>query len=807
MDKYICVHGHFYQPPRENPWLEEVEAENSAAPFHDWNERITSECYAPNSASRILDSQKKIIDIVNNYSRMSFDFGPTLLSWLARHRPDVYEAVLQADQDSRGRFSGHGSALGQAYNHMIMPLANSRDKRTQIIWGIRDFEHRFQRRPEGMWLPETAVDQESLEIMAGEGIKFTILSPRQALAMRRIGEQEWVDLNGKEIDFRMPYVCPLGGSRTMNVFFYDGPASHDVAFGDLLKDGRKFASRLLADFAGKKEGPQLVHIATDGESYGHHNRFGDMALAYSLNEIEGGNEARLTVYGEFLEKFPPTHEVKIAWNSSWSCVHGVERWRGDCGCQTGRHPGWKQGWRAPLREAMDWLRDELVSHFEGAAAGLLNDPWSAREDYIGLVLDRSEPARQAFLSRHAARDLSKEEHILVLRLLEMQRCAMLMYTSCGWFFDDISGLESVQILKYAARAMQLARETGGLDREGGFVRRLKKAPGNVPEYGDGASIYEHFVKPAVVDLLSFGAHFAVSSPFRDYSEEVSIGCFTARSLAFEQWRDGPKSLTVGRVRLVSGLTLEDKTLRYAVLHSGDDQVMAGVRQDEDGRNYGSMSAEMRKQFQKNKAAAVIGLIDKYLGTHDYSLDHLFRDGRAKVMNQVLQSSLDELEFCFRRIYENRSSVWQAMREMKIPLPESFILAVKAMLTADLRRALNRDKPDLEETERLADEFKKWSLAPGGAELASDAGRRIENLMAGFSLDPHNPDILETIGRLLKLFRDPDSALDLWKSQNILFSVYRDIYAGMEKKADGGDETARRWVEKFGEVAGILGIKV
>ncbi|MCG8429658.1 MAG: DUF3536 domain-containing protein, partial [Candidatus Omnitrophica bacterium] len=476
----ICVHGHFYQPPRENPWLEEVELQDSAYPYHDWNSRITAECYAPNAASRILDHERRIIDIVNNYSRISFNFGPTLLSWMSRHEPEAYHAVLGADKESRKRFSGHGSALAQCYNHMIMPLAVSRDKRTQVLWGIRDFEFRFRRKPEGMWLPETAVDLETLEIMAECGILFTILAPAQARRIRKTSQadgKDWKEVSGGLIDPRQPYLCRLPSGRTITLFFYDGLVSHDLAFGDMLSSGEQFARR-LREAAGSGRSRRLVHAATDGETYGHHHRFGEMALAYCLYLIESAQDEELTVYAEFLEKHPPAWEVEIYENSSWSCFHGVERWRNDCGCNSGGNRQWNQQWRAPLRAALGWLREELERIFEEQSAGLLRGPWQARDAYIEVILDRSDETVERFLETHAAGGLTQEQKTRALKLLEMQRHAMLMYTSCGWFFDEISGIETVQIMQYAARAIQLAREVAGVVLEDTFESLLERAPSN-----------------------------------------------------------------------------------------------------------------------------------------------------------------------------------------------------------------------------------------------------------------------------------------------------------------------------------------
>ncbi len=470
-----------------------VERQESAAPYHDWNERITAECYAPNAASPLLDGDQRDIQAVNNYAKISFNFGPTLLSWMESRQPDVYQAILEADRLSRERFAGHGSALAQVYNHMIMPLANRRDKQTQVIWGIKDFQKRFARFPEGMWLPETAVDLETLEALAESGVKFTILAPRQARRVKEIGRGEWRDVSDGRIDPTMAYLCCLPSGRSINIFFYDGLISLDVAFGGLLNDGELFAKKLLSTFSGQNDRPQIVHIATDGETYGHHRRYGDMALAYCLYSIESSAAASLTNYGEYLKKYPPTHAVEIVENSSWSCVHGIERWRDNCGCNTGGHPGWGQGWRKPLRQAMDWLREQAASIYEAEAAIYLEEPWQARNDYIEVMLDRSPERVENFLRRHARGKLAGEERERLFKLLEMEKNGMLIYTSCGWFFDEISGIEAVQVMRYAARTMELAEEAGRVRLEPEYVRMLEAAPSNLHE--NGAEIYELFVKP------------------------------------------------------------------------------------------------------------------------------------------------------------------------------------------------------------------------------------------------------------------------------------------------------------------------
>ena len=486
MNKFICIHGHFYQPPRENPWLEAITYQESAYPFHDWNERINAECYAPNTRARILDEKGVVIERVNNYSKISFDFGPTLLSWMEFKAPDTYQAVLEADKISRETFSGHGSAMAQCYSHMIMPLADSKDKYTQVYWGIRDFEFRFKRLPEGMWLPETAVDLETLQIMADLGIRFTVLAPHQAGRL----------LDQGELDINQPYSVRLGAGRSINVFFYNGALSQSLAFENILQDGKCFAEKLMQ--TDNTDGPQLLSVATDGETYGHHHKFGDMALAFALKYIDDQVDARLTNFAEYLEKFPPQEEIEIIEKTSWSCAHGVGRWSSNCGCETGGHPEWNQGWRGPLRKALDWFQCRADSIFVEVGKGLFKDPWEARNRYIDIRINRYD--RDTFLAEQCQNSLDESKKVVVLKLLELQSNAMLMYTSCGWFFNDISGIETEQILLYAGKAIQLAEEISCEILEPHFLELLELAESNVLEKGDGSQIYKNVIEKARMDF-------------------------------------------------------------------------------------------------------------------------------------------------------------------------------------------------------------------------------------------------------------------------------------------------------------------
>ena len=575
MERYICIHGHFYQPPRENPWIETIELQDSAYPYHDWNERIAAECYGPNATSRILDTEERIAEIINNYSKISFNFGPTLLAWMEVKMPSIYEKVIEADRDSMNRYSGHGSAMAQVYNHAIMPLMNSRDKTTQVAWGIKDFERRFHRKPEGMWLAEAAVDLETLEILAEFGIKFTVLAPRQAARVRRVGSEEWQDVAGDRIDPKRIYEQTLPSGAKIALFFYDGPISRGVAFEGLLVQGENLAQRLVEAFRPDDGEAQLVHIATDGETFGHHHAQGEMALSYALHTIEAQGLANLTNYGEFLEHIPPTWQVEIFENSSWSCVHGVERWHANCGCNSGMHSGWNQEWRAPLKQAMDWLRDTLAPPFEREMKKLLKDPWAARNEYIDVIHDRTPASVELFLGRHRKKKLGDADITRVLKAMELQRHAMLMFTSCGWFFDEISGIETVQVIQYAARAIQLAREIWGTDYEPDYLARLEKAKSNIPAHQNGRWIYEHFVQPATVDLAKVAAHYAVSSLFESYPDKTAIYCFTVDREDYQLRTIGRNRLLVGRAKIISEITWDTQTLSFIVLHLGDHNLSGG----------------------------------------------------------------------------------------------------------------------------------------------------------------------------------------------------------------------------------------
>jgi len=808
MERYICIHGHFYQPPRENPWLEGIELQDSAYPYHDWNERITAECYAPNTAARILDPDQKVIDLMNNYSRVSFNFGPTLLAWMERNKAEVYQAILEADQLSMERFSGHGSAIAQAYNHMIMALANQRDKYTQVLWGIKDFQKRFGRSPEGMWLPETAVDTETLEVMAELGIKFTILAPRQAKRVRRIRRgAKWHDVNGGGIDPTTAYLCILPSQKTISLFFYDGPISQDIAFGGLLNSGEAFAQRLVSVFNDHRDWPQMVHIATDGESYGHHHRFGDMALAFCLNFIESQNLAKITNFGEYLEKHSPTHWVEIFDHSSWSCIHGVGRWKENCGCNSGMHPEWTQFWRGPLREAMDWLRDTLVPIYEEKGREYLKDPWKARDDYIEAILDRSIENVEKFIERNAVKELSREEKTRALKLLEMQRNTMFMYTSCGWFFDEISGIETTQVMRYAARAIQLAEELSGASIEKDYLQILEKANSNIPEFENGAKVYEMLVKPALLDLLRVGAHYAISSLFEEYPESTHLFCYSANREVYDRIDGGRSRLAIGKTRVLSDITWDEEMISFAVLHLGDHNLNGGVRKFMGDEAFSTMHGEIKEAFNKGDVPDVIRLMVKHFGMNNYSLWHLFKDEQRKVLDQILRSTLEGVEISFRKMYEKNYPIMSFLQSLQMPLPKPLTVAAEYIVNLDLKRIFGEEDLNTEKLQSLINETKKWFLEIDKGTIGFVANSWINSLIEKINQQPEEIPLFEKIESALKLLISLSVEIDLWKAQNAYFSIGKKLYDPMKEKAEKGDDFAKRWIEVFHQLGSQLHVKI
>ena len=827
--RYLCIHGHFYQPPRENPWLEAIERQDSAYPYHDWNERITAECYAPNAVSRILDADGRIRELANNYERISFNFGPTLLHWLEHHAEDTYEAILDADRRSIDRFGGHGSALAQVYNHMIMPLASERDRRTQVIWGVRDFEHRFGRAPEGIWLAETAVDVPTLEAVAEQGLRFTILAPHQAGRIRPLAdarpdpgvpggadaagdkapeaEEGWMDVSGGRVDPTRPYLCRLPSGREIVLFFYDGPISQAVAFEGLLRSGDRFATRLLQMYNDERRWPQLGHIATDGETYGHHHRYGDMALARALRVIEERDDVELTNYGRFLELYPPDHEVEIVEDTSWSCVHGVERWRSDCGCSTGGQPDWDQSWRAPLRDALDRLRSDLDARFEKDAAEYLADPWQARDDYVDVVLDRSDPVIEDFFAGHAVRALDEDERVRVTKLLELQRHAMLMYTSCGWFFADLSGIETVQVLQYAGRAIHLAQEVAGDGIEDGFLQALSDAESNLPGQGDGRSIYDRTVRDSRVDLSEVGAHFAISSLFVGSEEQTREYCYDIEVADQELLEAGRARLATGLITVLSRVTKERELLSYGVLHLGDHTIHAGVRPFRDSDAFNAMRADLDGPFEAADFTDAIRTLDRHFPNATYNLRSLFQDQRRQVLDQIIGSTLRDAENEYRQIYDRNAPLMRFLHDLNIPMPTALLLAGEFVINTSLVRELSDPEMDLDRIRAFLDDAARREIELETEGLGFALQRSLEAIAAGLLEQPEDVAQVRRLDEAIHLGREAPFRVNLWTVQNAVYDLRRDVADGIRSRAEAGDEEAREWMAAFTSLAETVDVAV
>ncbi|HWG21374.1 MAG TPA: DUF3536 domain-containing protein [Terracidiphilus sp.] len=804
--RFICIHGHFYQPPRENPWLETVETQDSAAPYHDWNERICAECYATNGAARVVNNKNEITRIVNNYARISFNFGPTLLSWLKENAPRTYRMILDGERRSRKLLKGHSSAMAQGYNHIIMPLANRRDRITQIRWGIADYQLHYGIPPEGMWLPETAADTDTLEMLAAHGIKFTVLAPHQCKSIRSLKTgEDWAATPNASVNTTRPYLIRFGSGVSMAVFFYDGPRSRAIAFEGLLNSGENLAARLLAGFRDDPQ-PQLAHVATDGESYGHHHRHGEMALAYALRLLEEDKTVKLTNYGNFLAQFPPEYECQIVENTSWSCSHGVERWRSNCGCNGGK-PGWSQAWRTPLRRALDELRDALIPLTEREGNKLFSDVWAARDAYIQVVLDRSEETVEEFLREHRTRRLNDAERVRALELMEMQRHTQLMYTSCGWFFDDVAGIETVQIIAYAARVLQLAESVFGADAaslEPAFLARIAEAKSNNTRAGDGMRIYKEKIGSLQLGLEQVAAHYAISSIFSSFTEETQLFCYIVRRISYEIHTSGRGRLALGRASISSTLTGEQKSFSFAVLHFGDQNITAAVKEYDEAHpeSFESFTAEATDHVQRADFPEVIRLLDRFYGHVDYSLRSLFTDEQRRIVRLILNSTLWDIEKSLTGIYEDHASLLHYLSQAGLPKPPALTLAAGFAVNAGLRRALEGDPIDPPQLRSFLSLAKADQIQLETATLSYIADQRMKLSMVELQMSTGSLEMLDRALTLARTLVELPFELNLWQAQNIWYEIMRTSSYALTSLSP---EDRPRWDRDFAELGTLLSI--
>lgn len=764
-NKFVCIHGHFYQPPRENAWLEQIEVQETAAPFHDWNERINEECYGPNSYARILNDQGKIIDITNNYERISFNMGPTLLSWMELERPDTYELILEADRNSLKRFEGHGSAIAQVYNHIIMPLASRRDKETQIYWGLYDFKQRFKRDPEGIWLAETGVDLDTLRCLADQGVKYTLLAPNQARRFK--GSAGWID----GINPNLPYKVNLGDNRSIIVFFYNGEISQKIAFGGLLNDGKAFANNLLSGLPPGLSSPELLHIATDGESYGHHHHQGEMALAYCLHYLENYSDANLANYGYFLTKTEVTHEAEIHDNSSWSCAHGVERWRSNCGCHTGGEGHWNQEWRAPLREGLDWLKQQFDELYEKEMKAFTDQPWKLRNDFIEVVFQAEERDYAGFFAKHLPKIKEKDHQRQIIRVLEMQRHGMLMFTSCGWFFNDVSGIETTQILQYANRAIQLAERDSERTLEEPFLKILEKGKSNIEEHGSIRDIYEKWVTPKRMSLSKVGMHYAVNVLFAENSKTLQVFNYSIKTSDLIRHEAGNQLLCIGRAIIYSKITLSVKHLSFAVLYLGNHHITGGTTDNYDDENFKAVEEKLAADFENSHITSVIHDIYEYFGSTHFTFFDLMRDEQTKVLKEAIRINVGEASNSINQITNQNYSLLNLMKKQGLVVPHLLWQNLVTNLQHHLRVSLLEWEKSGEDEYlfEILDEFKKWKIVPT-TNYDFKASNALRKIIANNLFNP------ETGVTLLDKFEDLGMNIELIHLQNLVF----------KKLSDGGN---------------------
>ncbi len=687
---YIVIHGHFYQPPRENPYLDVIERQSSANPCHDWNERIYHECYRPNTVARVLNDRGEVIDIINNYEYLSFNIGPTLMRWLERYDMKVYQAILAADRKSCERLNGHGNAIAQVYNHIIMPLANQRDKLTQIRWGKADFSARFGREPEGIWLAETAIDYPTLEALVDEGIRFTILAPSQALRCRPLSSEDepdpdWIEVGESQIDPTRPYRCYLKDStgakdesRYIDIFFYDGPISRDMGFNDVLSSSDHLAGRLSEAVHRDDRPAQVIGVATDGETFGHHRGGTEKCLAYAFVEEFPQRGWTVTNFAHYLSLNSPTWEVELKPVTAWSCCHGVERWQSDCGCGGGGE--WHQQWRRPLRDALNWLRDQLIEIYDNSAHHFFNDPWGVRDQYIQIILDRSQANINRFFSQHQTHELSELEWTDALHLLEMQRNAMLMFTSCGWFFEEISRPEGTQILRYANRAIQLAADVTGIELESEFLERLALAPSNVELFQTGEQVYRQLVQTAQISWEQVAAHYAISSLFTAYDREQQLYCYHTQQLDYHIRHIGTLTLAVGQVLLASEITQEKKQFVFAILHLGSWDFHCGIQPFVDDGSYLELKQELFEALQQASAVEVILRIMQSFGQKCFNLKDLLPEERQRILGLLSQETLTRLDQLYTQVYRDNYGVIMAFHRDELSVPPELQVAAEVALS-------------------------------------------------------------------------------------------------------------------------------
>lgn len=770
-NKFFTLHAHFYQPPRENPWTGKIDPQPTAWPFHDWNSRIARECYLPNACARVNDSSGRVLELANNYLHMNFNFGPTLFSWLEKHYPFYYAKVVEAARESR-RLTGHSNAIAQGYNHMIMPLASFQDQLTQALWGIKDFEHRYGFRPEAMWLPETAANADTLRLMIDLGMKYVILSPYQAERVRPEGSQTWEDATHGNFDTNRAYAwhdtLPDGSrakGRSLAVFFYDGPLSKAAAFEGLTRDSGAFADRVESCYRRGAHGPQLVSMAVDGETFGHHHKFSDMTLAHAfLHELKKRGIQTVN-YAQFLEANPPQHEVQIKAGpdkegTAWSCAHGVRRWKGGCDC--GREGNASLNWRLPMRAALNSLRDASADIYAAEGAKFFRSPWDARNDYVSLVLDRSPETADAFFAKHASRPLSRAERSRACDLLEMQKHAMFMFTSCGWFFSDVSRIEAVQNLRYAARVAETLKEFGFENADRAFLSLIEMAQSNYAEAENGLKIYQKIVGENTLARQKAAALIIAEAMLGDGSSCVPGGPV----LAEERFsRDG--------TLCVRGKVMElgpdgAPPVAFCYMRSGDEfplmyfSVPGGAARIKEIFALGEPAA-MKAALEKDPAAARVTFDD--LNWEDRTLyAWLLADAARQSHSSFIFKILDDYLYLLSRIPGRSLASWAPLRAQA----SGYARQAAEMVFASAART--GSAADIERLAALAARLKTAGLE-SGFDPSPEKAAALAMKTGGTALAFPSAGNLRNLLNLMKAARDLGSHDLVFHLQNFLMDLF------------------------------------
>ena len=780
--RYFALHAHFYQPPRENPWTGAIPPQPSAWPFHDWNSRIARECYLPNSAARINDPSGRTLEFANNYLHLNFNFGPTLFGWLERNYPSCYARVVEAARRSRAD-RGHSNAIAQAYNHMIMPLASFQDNLTQALWGIMDFERRFGFKPEALWLPETAACDDTLRLMIDLGMKYVILSPYQAQKVRGPGEEDWTDVSRGDLDPSRPYAwhdtLPDGAKapgRGIAVFFYDGPLSKAAAFEGLLKDSTIFADRVEACFKPGAGKPQLVSMAVDGETFGHHHKFADMTLAHAFMHELPGRGIEVTNFGRYLRDNPPQWEARIqpgpdGEGTAWSCAHGVRRWKGGCDC--GGEGAASLNWRLPLRAALNTLRDAAAAVYAAEAAKLFRDPWQARNACAALLSGPSALTADEFFRAQACREVTRTEKKLALELLEMQKNAMFMFTSCGWFFSDISRIEAMQNLRYAARVAETLHDLGYETADKPFLSLLEMAHSNYPEAENGLKIYHRIKAENALARQKAAALLIAGTLLAGEPEETGEG-----QVHMEQRLNHKDTLCMRGTVLAPGAEGPSQ-FAFCYLRRGEEFPLIFFSEP-------AGMPRILEIFAEPDPAAIAAALEKESGMdrvsfEDFSWEEktlyawLLADSARRSHAAVILKILDDYLYLLLRLPERTLASWAPLRAQA---------AAYARQAAELafEEACHRPSAaSLESLSVLAGRLKAAGLETG-LELSPEAAAELAMKLTAAALKAPSPETLAPLLHLLKAARALGTADLLFHLQNGLAELFAAV-----QKADLGTE--------------------